>query len=253
MIPKIIHYCWFGGAELPEKDKECIESWKKFCPDYKIVRWDETNYDLTKNKYMHEAYTNKKWGFVPDYARFDIVYTHGGIYLDTDVEIVRNLDFLLDNDGYLGFEEGSFVNGGIGFGAEQGNVVMKGLRDMYDSIEFLKPNGSINALPSPYYITEFLEKIGLVRNNEKQLVNGITVYPTDYFSPKEFSTGKLVITDNTCTIHHYNASWFNDKEKRQLTRTRKINKMFGKKLGGVFNLILNKAGRVWEKVCRGIK
>ena len=103
MIPKIIHYCWFGGAELPEKDRKCIESWKKFCPDYQIIEWNENNYDVTKNTYMYQAYQAKKWGFVPDYARLDIIYQHGGIYLDTDVELVKNLDSLLENDAFMGF------------------------------------------------------------------------------------------------------------------------------------------------------
>ena len=120
MIPKIIHYCWFGGTEIPEADQKCMASWRKYCPDYTIMRWDESNYDYTKNQYMREAYEAKKWGFVPDFARLDIVYTYGGIYLDTDVEIIRNIDDLLVNSAYMGFESGgAAVNPGLGFGAEK--------------------------------------------------------------------------------------------------------------------------------------
>ena len=126
MIPKIIHYCWFGGNEIPEHDKKCIESWKKYCPDYKIIRWDESNYDYKKNSYMREAYEAKKWGFVPDYARLDIVYEHGGIYLDTDVELVKNIDELLEHKAYMGFEVGGeFVSPGLGFGAEKNFPLFK--------------------------------------------------------------------------------------------------------------------------------
>ena len=127
MIPKIIHYCWFGGNEIPENDKKCIESWKKYCPDYKIIRWDESNYDYKKNSYMREAYEAKKWGFVPDYARLDIIYNYGGIYLDTDVELLKSLDEILDCEGFFGFESENLVNLGLGFGAVKGNEI---IRDM---------------------------------------------------------------------------------------------------------------------------
>ena len=117
MIPKKIHYCWFGNNPLPEKDRKCIESWKKYCPNYEIIRHDENNYDISKNKYMKQAYESKKWGFVPDYARLDIIYNEGGIYLDTDVELTKNLDELLKYDAYMGFEDDIHVSPGLGFGA----------------------------------------------------------------------------------------------------------------------------------------
>ena len=125
MIPKIIHYCWFGNGPIPEKDKKCINSWKKYCSDYKIIQWNEKNYDITKNKYMNQAYQQKKWGFVPDYARLDIIYTYGGIYLDTDVEIIKSFDSLLSNRGFAGFERPDYVNLGLGFGAEAENIIIK--------------------------------------------------------------------------------------------------------------------------------
>ena len=244
MIPKIIHYCWFGGGEIPEKDKKCIESWKKYCPDYEIIDWNESNYDVKKNKYMYDAYKAKKWGFVPDYARFDIVFTYGGIYMDTDVEVMKSLESLLDNSGYMGFEEGNFVNGGIGFGAEKGNNVMRNLRDMYENLQFLKPNGEINTLPSPYYITDYLVSEGLKRNNKIQNISDIVVYPREYFAPKEFSTGNISLTENTYTIHHYNASWLDEKTKKRLVRSQKVNSTFGKGFGGIINWFLDKLCKV---------
>lgn len=120
-IPKIIHYCWVGGANKPKSVQYCIDTWKKYCPDYEIIEWNEDNYDFSKNQYMKEAYNSKKWGFVPDYARLDIIYQHGGIYMDTDVEMVASLDSLLEYEGFFGFENtgnGQFyVNCGHGFGA----------------------------------------------------------------------------------------------------------------------------------------
>lgn len=243
-IPKKIHYCWFGNGEISQKDKACIESWKKYCPDYEIIQWNEKNYNLNKNKYMSEAYKNKKWGFVPDYARFDIIYNEGGIYLDTDVEILKSFDDLLANKAFMGFEEGNYVNGGIGFGAEKGNVVMKSIRDVYINLSFYKENGKLNLLPSPYYITKYLESIGLIRNNNMQQLEGVSIFPMEYFSPKEFSTDKIIITRNTYSIHHYNGSWFTKGEKRQWILTKQINRIFGKKVGSILNWFVNKIFKV---------
>ena len=213
MIPKKIHYCWFGGNPIPEKDKKCIESWKKYCPDYEIIEWNESNYDLNKNQYMAEAYKERKWGFVPDYARFDIIYNHGGFYLDTDVELIASLDILRDNKGYMGFEGGTWINGGIGFGGEAGNETIKGLIDMYDHLSFYQEDGNLNLKPSPYYITEYLVKKGLSRDNREQDVGDLHIYPTDYFAAKDYDTGKVHKTMNTISIHQYNASWKTPKQK----------------------------------------
>ncbi|MBT1169956.1 glycosyltransferase [Bifidobacterium sp. SO4] len=214
MIPKVIHYCWFGGAPLPEKERRCMESWKKFAPDYEIIQWDETNYDVHKNQYMADAYERKKWGFVPDYARFDIIYTHGGIYLDTDVELVKPLDELLSNKAYMGFEGGEWVNGGIGFGAEAGNPLIKGLRDMYEDLSFVDEQGELNLTPSPQYITTFLASHGLRRNDTMQVLEGdMRIYPTEYFAAKDYETGKVHMTANTISIHQYSGTWQSPKKK----------------------------------------
>lgn len=220
MIPKKIHYCWIGGNPLPKSAKKCIASWKKYCPDYEIIEWNESNYDFTKNQYMREALEAKKWGFVPDYARLDIIYKHGGIYLDTDVEIIKSFDSLLENKGFAGFESKEYVALGLGFGAEAGNPVIKALLDSYDDLHFINKDGSLNMVPSPQLNTVTLANIGLVRNGEKQLINdSFTIFPPEYFCPKSFYDGVIRRTKKTYSIHHFDASWFdNDKQKEKNKR-----------------------------------
>lgn len=225
MIPKIIHYCWFGGKEKPEGVKKCIDSWKKYCPDYEIIEWNESNYDVSKNKYMYEAYQAKKWGFVPDFARLDIIYENGGIYLDTDVEIIKSLDSLLDNKCYMGFEDGVHVNPGLGFGAVKHNVMIKKIMDeIYGSLSFLNADNTYNTIPSPNYNTKFLLKHGLKQNNTLQNVSGITIYPTEYLCPKDYNTFKIQTTNNTYSIHHFDMSWVSDIGLYQHDLQLKLNK-----------------------------
>lgn len=214
-IPKIIHYFWTGGNPMPEKYLQCIESWKKYCPDYEIREWNENNYDISKNKYMLGAYENKKWGFVPDYARLDIVYNHGGIYLDTDVEIVKPLDELLDLDAFIGFESRYYVNAGSGFGAKKHNPVIKKMMDIYEDASFVNPDGSLNMIASPSYQTEVLESLGLKRNGQYQKLAGIDVFPANYFSPKSFYTGINWRDDETFSVHHYDATWVKGKTQNE--------------------------------------
>ena len=183
-IPKIIHYCWVGGNPKPQSVLYCIESWKRCCPDYEIREWNETNYDFSKNKYMRQAYEAKKWGFVPDYARLDIVYEHGGIYLDTDVEIVRSFDHLLENECFFGFEDTGdgefFVNCGHGFGAVPHHDVIKAARDLYEHLSFVGDDGTLNLLASPYYTTQALRLAGLVQENRDQKLPGVQVYAGNF-------------------------------------------------------------------------
>ena len=234
-IPKIIHYCWVGGNPKPQSVLYCIESWKRFCPDYEIREWNETNYDFTKNEYMHQAYEAKKWGFVPDYARLDIVYTYGGIYFDTDVELLRSLDELLNQDGFMGFENTGdgefFVNCGHGFGASPHNEVMRQARDLYDQVSFLNEDGTPNLLASPYYTTQSLRQIGLKQENRDQQLPGMMVYASDVLCPKNFRTGKVSRTSRTVSIHHFTASWVDEKIKAEMAHQQKVKNVFGPKVG----------------------
>lgn len=234
-IPKIIHYCWVGGNPKPQSVLYCIESWKRFCPDYEIREWNETNYDFSKNEYMRQAYEAKKWGFVPDYARLDIVYTHGGIYFDTDVELLQSLDALLNQDGFMGFENTGdgefFVNCGHGFGAVPHNEVIRQARDLYDQVSFLKEDGTPNLLASPYYTTQSLRQIGLKQENQDQQLPGMMVYASDVLCPKNFRTGKVSRTSRTVSIHHFTASWVDEKIKAEMAHQQKVKNVFGAKLG----------------------
>ena len=243
MIPKKIHYCWFGGNPLPEKDQKCIESWGKFCPDYEIIRWDESNYDVTKNPYMKEAYDAKKWGFVPDYARLDIIYNEGGIYLDTDVELVKNLDLLLKNDAFMGFEDGEHVSPGLCIAAVPHHQTIRKLMGIYSERHFLKEDGTLDLTPSPIMNTDMLVSFGLIKNNQIQVVADITIFPKDYFCPKDYQTGKLNVTENTYGIHWFNASWQSPHQKRM----KKLQRLLGKK--NYFRLvnIKNRLIRIYKK------
>ncbi len=215
MIPKKIHYCWIGGNSLPDSAKKCIESWKKFCPDYEIIEWNENNYDFTKNQYMKDAFEAKKWGFVPDYARLDIIYQHGGIYLDTDVEIIKSMDPLLQNSGFAGFESKEYVNFGQGFGAEASNPVIKKLMDSYENLSFKNPDGTLNRTASPVLNTIELCNIGLRRTGEMQnLMDCFKIYPLDYLCPKSINDGIIRKTENTYSIHHFDALWFTEEEQK---------------------------------------
>lgn len=207
VIPKTIHYCWFGHNPLPDKYKKWMESWHKYCPDYEIKEWNEENYDVTQNRYMYEAYQNKKWGFVPDYARLDIIYKYGGIYLDTDVEIIQNLDDLLYQKGFIGFEQESYIAFGLGFGAVKGLPIIKEIRDSYNEISFINSDGSLNLTASPVYQTAFLLNKGLKPNGEYQIINDLTVFPEKLLCGKSPHTQRIRLTSYTKSIHHYDASW----------------------------------------------
>lgn len=212
-IPKIIHYCWFGGKPIPNKYKKWMNSWKKYCPDYEIIEWNESNYDVTKNQYMHDAYKNEKWGFVPDYARLDIIYQYGGIYLDVDVELVQSLDELRYQEGFVGFEDQTEVNFGSGFGAAKGNRIIRELRDEYDRRKFVNEDGSLNLLSSPFIQTEYFLKKGLVQNGEYQKLDGFSIYPEKMFSSKSLFSRRVKMTEYTKAIHHFDATW-KDEEQR---------------------------------------
>lgn len=232
MIPKIIHYCWFGKQPLPESAIKCIESWKKYCPDYKIIKWDENNCDLLLNDYVKEAYESRKWAFVSDVMRLKIIYEYGGIYLDTDVEIVKNFDELIKYDGFFGFEGKKYINTGLGFGAVKGNSLIKHILDDYEGKHFLLKDGTCDTLPCPHRNTEILKKYGFSANGKMQVINNNIVLPGEYLCPYDYETGNLCITDKTFSIHHYDASWQSEEEKERSkicsTYIRKYGKIMGK-------------------------
>lgn len=232
-IPKVIHYCWFGGNELPPLAKKCIKSWKEKCPDYEIVCWNEDNFDLNQNTYMRQAYEAGKWAFASDYARLKVVYDHGGIYLDTDVELLKPLDSLLENTGFMGFEPGGVVSTGLGFGAEKGHKVIEEFLKDYEDARFLLDDGSYDLTPCPKRNTEVLKRLGMDPGKGHQTFLDMVFLPEAYLCPMNYYTGKIRITKDTYSIHHYSASW-TSAVSRRTTRIKRLigvklyNKLYGK-------------------------
>ena len=217
-IPAKIHYCWLGKNPLPEKYKENIDSWKRFCLDYEIIEWNENNLDITETDFTKEAYEAGKYGFVPDYFRLKIIYEEGGIYLDTDVEIIKSLDDLRYNEAFCGMEFPGIVAFGLGFGAARHNEIMRKMMNYYETNHFVNPDGSYDMTPSPVIQSHILSEMGMKESADFQNFNGLSVYPVDVLSPKNPYTGELRISENTYAIHHFDGSWVESAEK---TKARK--------------------------------
>ena len=215
-IPKVIHYCWFGKGKMPPLAEKCIASWKKYCPDYEIVCHNEDNFNISENRYAQEAYDAGKWAFVSDYVRLKVLYENGGIYLDTDVEIIKPIDDLIKGTGYMGFDDNGVISTGLGFACEKGNELIKILLADYDDISFVRPDGSYDTTPCPDRNTETLKKLGMDFSINEQIFMGIRILPEDYLCPMKYYTGKKIITKNTYSIHHFCASWTSATAKRTL-------------------------------------
>lgn len=226
MIPKKIHYCWFGRNKLPEKAIRCIESWKKYCSDYEIIEWNEDNYDVYQNPYTTYVYENKKYAFLSDYARLQIILQEGGIYFDVDVEIVRPLDNLLVHNAFFGFETEEYVNTGIGFGAEAGHSIVKAMLNEYNKLL----DGESGTIGCPVLNTESLKKYGLVQNGSKQIIDGAVIYPVQYFNPYDDPTGRLNKTSDTYSIHWFAKSWMSKRTRIRSRCTRILHRIFGTEL-----------------------
>lgn len=227
MIPKKIHYCWFGGKEKPKSVKKCINSWKKYCPDYEIIEWNENNFDIHRVPFIEQALEAKKYAFASDVVRLIVVYENGGFYFDTDVEIVKNIDALCGNKIFFGFENNEFVSSGLGFGSEKANSFLLEHINQYKNNRFTNEDGTYNIKGCPLYLTELLVDKGLKKDGKYQVVDGVTIYPAEYFNPYDSITGRLKKTSNTYSIHWYDQSWGNDsKFKKRLTQL--IHRVFGK-------------------------
>lgn len=240
-IPKVIHYFWLGGKPKPDSVLKCIDSWKKFCPDFEIKEWNESNYDVHKHPYMEKAYEEKRWGFVPDYGRLDIMYQYGGIYLDTDVEVLKDLSPLCEFKAFKGFENDEYVNDGQGFGCIPGLPIFKEMIACYEGKEpYDYSGGQKEYVESPKLCTKILLRHGLKQDGSRQTVGDIEIFPVDYFCPLDFDTGRLNITDNTYSIHHFDASWHGKSAKKAQMLMWRINRIFGKKLGRkIFSFIMS--------------
>ena len=218
MIPKIIHYCWFGRGPLSELAQKCIASWKKYLPDYEIKEWNEDNFDVNIIPYTAEAYKAKKYAFVSDYARFRILYQYGGIYFDTDVEVIRPIDDIVERGNFMGFETDpkpqlkadaseASVNPGLGMGVAPGLGIIKKMLDYYEGRHFEFIPGGIGQLTIVHIATEVLRKAGLKQQQGIQQVDDMWIYPAEYFCPINLKTGRIHVRPNTRTIHHYAGTW----------------------------------------------
>ena len=229
-IPKVIHYCWFGYGEMPELTKKCINSWKTHCPDYQITLWNEDNFDVNALPFTKEAYSAKKYAFVSDYARLFILYHYGGIYMDTDVEVTKNLDAFLNAEAFSGFETDVSVPTGI-IGATAGLPIFEELLDYYTERHFLLDNGEMDLTTNVDIITNILSRYGLAKNGTYQTVDSFRLYPADYFCPKDPVSKKLKTTKNTHTIHHFDGSWIPEDKKAELAKYHRFTNLFGEKYG----------------------
>ncbi len=223
MIPKTLHYCWFGRNPLSKSAQKCVDSWRRYCHEYEIVEWNENNFDINMNEYTKKCYFEKKFAFLSDYVRLFVIYNYGGIYLDTDVEIIKSFDNLLTASAFFGFENNYFINTGEGFGAEKKSKIVKMMLDEYNNLL----DGTHDYEACPKMNTRAIKKYGFEINGNYQCINGIQLFPIDYFNPLNSNTGKLKITDNTYSIHWYSQSWLSPLDRIRSKTTRPFHRLFG--------------------------
>ena len=220
MIPKVIHYCWFGRNSLPASAQKCIASWRKYLPDYKIKEWNEDNFDVNIIPYTQQAYEAKKYAFVSDYARFWVLYHYGGLYFDTDVEVIKSFDDIVDNGAFMGLEidgtkEGSkiAINPGLGLGAEAGLPIYQEILKRFAKLDYYGKDGRRNNYTMIPMVTDLFLRNGLLANGQIQTLSSVTIYPQFFFNPYNDMTGELAVTSDSHSIHWYSATWMEPKSK----------------------------------------
>lgn len=228
LIPKVLHYCWFGHGKIPDTLQRIMESWKRFCPDYEIIRWDESNYDVKKNAYIGGAYDRKQYAYVSDYARKDVLYEYGGIYLDTDVEIVRNIDELRYNHAFVGMDDAANIGSGAGMGAVAGMPVMKELRDDYEQIAFVRQDGSLNRDASGVNETRKLMKSGYRQTGTYQQVAQLSIFPREVLLPVSWCGFPDLFTENTYMVHRFQKFVYGYRTDRVEELREKVNRLLGR-------------------------
>ena len=206
MIDKKIHYCWFGKGEKPDIVKKCIKTWEDKLSEYEIIEWNEDNFDINCNQYVKEAYEAKKFAFVSDYVRVYALYNYGGIYLDTDVEVFKSFDDLLDNESIWGFEQENYIATST-IGAKKENKIIGEFLNLYENISFYKEDGSYNNLTNVAMITDLLKNKGVKMNGQYQKIEDVTFYPQTFFSPYDYINCRKFITEDTYCMHHFYKSW----------------------------------------------
>lgn len=226
MIPKRIHYCWFGRGEKTKLAQRCIDSWKRHCPDYEIIEWTEDNFDLKQHPYLTWCYEKQKWAFLSDYARLLIVMEHGGLYFDTDVELFKRPDDLLKYESFYGFENDQNINTGLGFGSEKGHTVVCAMVEEYCKLE---PNnqGDYPLIGCPVINTRVLVRLGLKLNGERQSICGAEILPIEFLNPYDDPTGRLNKTENTVSVHWYAKSWLDKRTVLRSKLTKPLHRILG--------------------------
>ena len=240
-MEKKIHYCWFGGNPLPSKVKDCIKTWKKFLPDYDIIEWNESNFDVEVCPFVKQAYANKKWAFVSDYARIYALYKEGGIYFDTDVKVLKDVSSIVDKDMFLGYEDSGFVGTAVIGVKEKDNQYIKEILDYYNKLEEFNPDIMYN-YANPVIITKILRKYDSTFNEEGIEIfdNNVFIYPRDYFYPLSYNYAEREYTENTCMVHLFNATWTSRGERRTVG----IYRRFGPDLGKKINNLIDRIGNI---------
>ena len=211
MIPKTIHYCWFGRGEMPELAKRCIVSWHEHMPDWDYRLWNEDNFDINSVPYVKEAYEAKKFAFVSDYVRLWALYNEGGLYLDVDFEVFKPFDDLMHWDAFAGFEGSKHQPIMMGVIASRANGEwIKEQLDRYQGRHFIRPDGSLDTTTNVQFVSEGMREKGFVQNGKEQDYKDLHVFPVEYFCPKQ-TTGEYFRTNNTYCDHLGLTSWGSNK------------------------------------------
>jgi hypothetical protein len=238
MIPKIIHYCWFGRNPLPPLAVKCINSWKKYLPEYEIKEWNEDNFNIQEYIFAKEALESKKYAFISDVCRLYALKEFGGIYMDTDVEVLKPLDIFLHHTAFSGFENDNSVPTGM-MASIKGGTWVNELLAYYDNRHFLKGDGKVDSVSNTFIITNMMKKKGFIMNNKFQEIQDyVTFYPNDYFCPKSYKTGEINLTSNSYCIHHFAKSWIPAYGRWKNIFKMKMMNIFGyKKIQKIIDLV----------------
>lgn len=240
LIPKIIHCCWFGSQEPSAQMNDCIESWKKYLPDYQIKIWNEHNLDFSECRYAQEAFKLQKWAFLSDYVRLRVLHEEGGIYFDTDVEVLKIFDDFLELPAFIGFESPEALCTAV-IGSEKGGRWVDRLINLYKSRRFVDDSGEIDYTTNVKFITEVcVSEFGLNLNGCRQnLDDQVEVYPCETFSPIDFQTGIRSSIDKSYSIHHYMGSWLDKRDHRRIALQRRLARIFGARMGLLISRVVN--------------
>jgi len=230
LIPQIIHYCWFGRGEKSAMVNTCIESWREFLPEYQIIEWNETNFNIENSiAYVKDAYKCKKYAFVSDYVRLYALRQWGGIYMDTDVEVLKSYNDLLTYSSFWGFEDDHYMASCV-IGAQESDILVDAFFHHYDNKKFINDDGSMNQLTNTYILSELVGSMGITLNGKQQNINdNIAIFPKTYFSPYDYKNGDNFICEKSYAIHHFSQTWLPWHARYRRILKIKIMKAFGKK------------------------